>query len=521
MQIQTRTRPDENPFATSRHVFDALTGRLSAAEALRMTHGDLERLIDTDGRAVLRQLLQDHLDLRGPVCAAGPVVSAGGVELSQERFRERSLMTLFGRVHVTRRGYSRRDETTLFPLDAELNLPPELYSHGVERRVATEVAKVSFDQAVEALATTTGAAVAKRQVEELAVRAAADFDAFYETRAADSRRHAATTGQILALSTDGKGIVMRSKDLREATRRAAELRTHKLTKRLSKGEKRGCKRMSQVAAVYTIAPFGRTPEDIVRDLGPVRDATPTRRPRPEHKRVWASVEKEPKDVIDAMFEEARRRDPRGDKTWVALVDGNPTQLALIKAAGKKNATQLTVVVDIIHVLEYLWDAGNSLHGEGEPSTQRWVSKRLLEILRGKSSQVAAGMRRGATLREMAAVDRAAIDKCAGYLLKYRHHLRYDQYLAAGFPIATGVIEGACRYLVKDRMDITGACWGLQGAEAVLKLRALRSSGDADAYWPFHERAQYTANHLQRYAGAPPATIAPMKGRRREHLKLIP
>jgi hypothetical protein len=107
------------------------------------------------------------------------------------------------------------------------------------------------------------------------------------------------------------------------------------------------------------------------------------------------------------------------------------------------------------------------------------------------------------------------------LLKYRRHLRYDQYLAAGLPISTGVIEGACRHLVKDRMDITGACWGLQGAEAVLKLRALRSSGDADAYWWFHERAQYTTNHLEHYAGTPPATIVPMKGRKRERLQLIP
>ena len=96
---------------------------------------------------------------------------------------------------------------------------------------------------------------------------------------------------------------------------------------------------------------------------------------------------------------------------------------------------------------------------------------------------------------MKTADRAGIDDCADYLLKYRRYLRYDQYLAAGMPIATGVIEGACRHLIKDRMDITGACWGLEGAEAVLKLRSLRSSGDLDVYWTFHERAELRRNHL--------------------------
>jgi hypothetical protein len=121
---------------------------------------------------------------------------------------------------------------------------------------------------------------------------AIDFDGFYETRSADSRCEAARSGPILALSTDGKGIVMRPESLREATRKAAEKRAHKMSKRLSRGEKRNCKRMAQVATVFTIAAFVRKPEDIVSDLRPVRDTNATvARPRPENKRVWASVAK--------------------------------------------------------------------------------------------------------------------------------------------------------------------------------------------------------------------------------------
>jgi hypothetical protein len=521
MPIQACAPTEEKPFAQSQRVFDDLTTRLAGAAAMQMTHGELERLLDKDGTELLRQLLQDHLDLRGPGEASTPVVGSGGITMPHARPRERRLKSIFGTVSASRLGYSAHGEGTLFPRDAELNLPVEVYSHGVQRRAAEEVTKASFEQAVGAIASTTGTAVPKRQMEEMAARAAADFDGFYETRSADSRREAARSGPILALSTDGKGIVMRPESLREATRKAAEKRDHKMSKRLSRGEKRNCKRMAQVATVFTIAAFVRRPEDIVTDLRPVRDTdAAVARPRPENKRVWASVAKPPEEVIEAMFQEALRRDPAGDKRWVALVDGNPTQLALIKKAAKQHGVQPTIVLDVIHVLEYLWDAAFALHGEGSPTTQRWVSERLLEILRGKSSDVAAGMRRSATLRGMKAKDRAAVDNCADYLLKYRRYLHYDEYLAAGLPIATGVIEGACRHLVKDRMDITGACWGLETAEAVLKLRSLRASGDFDDYWSFHEDAEYLRNHLTNYQGAPPATVLPLKHRGRAHLRLV-
>lgn len=145
-----------------------------------------------------------------------------------------------------------------------------------------------------------------------------------------------------------------------------------------------------------------------------------------------------------------------------------------------------------------------------------------EILRGNSSSVAAGIRRSATLRSLDAKKRAPIDKCADYLLKYAKYLRYDQYLARGYPIATGVIEGACRYLVKDRMEITGARWSLEGAEAVLRLRSLRASGDFDEYWEFHLRQEYERNHASQYEnGQAPLPLPASKGKSKtSHLQLV-
>ena len=277
--------------------------------------------------------------------------------------------------------------------------------------------------------------------------------------------------------------------------------------------------MAEVAAVYTIDRHERTAEDVIGSTAPVHEARPAR-PRPQHKRVWASLKKGVEEVIDDVFGEAERRDPERQKEWVALVDGNDTQLEMLERGAITSNVALTIIVDFIHVLEYVWKAGQALLGEGRPETECWVQERALAILKGRASLVAAGMRRSATNRRLVAKNRAPIDDCADYLLKYSCYLRYDDYLARGYPIATGVIEGACRHLVKDRMDITGARWRLERAEAILQLRALRSSGDFEDYWRFHEAKEHQRNHLAHYRRAIPRTIRPSRPRRPQ-LTLVP
>jgi len=357
-----------------------------------------------------------------------------------------------------------------------------------------------------------------RQVREMVIGAAVDFDEFYASRQHRAEEQEACDDKPLVLTTDAKGVVMRPEDLREATRREAAARTHKLTKRLCKGEKRQAKRMAQVASIYDIERHRRTPDEVLRELRPV-DATKSKRPRPERKRVWASVAQESEQVIDTLFAEGQKRDPQRRRDWVVLVDGNPHQLELIRANMRRRRTPATIILDIIHAVEYLWRAAHAFFGDGTREGEEWARKRYGELLKGKASLVAAGIRRSATRRRLTGAAREAADKTADYLLKYSHLMRYDVYLAAGYPIATGVIEGACRYLVKDRMDLTGARWGLEGAEAVLRLRALRASGDFDDYWRFHQRREHERNHTDLYADAVvPELLAPRRGR--SHLRLV-
>jgi len=508
------------PFARSHAGFEALVGYLQSDGARGMRHSELERELLERGRELLRVLFQEHLDLRGPAPAQDAVCAPDGAVRTRARLQERDLESVFGTVALRRLGYAGEGEESLHPADADLNLPRQRYSHEVERRAAEEIAKGSFEETQAALASQTGEVVPKRQLEEVAKRAAQDFDRFYEQRPLDAEAR----GALVVMTTDGKGVVMRREDLREPTRKAAERKRQKLSKRLAKGEKRNAKRMATVASVYAIDPFVRTPEQIVRGLTGVGSAEQPQgitasRPRPEQKRTWASLEKEPEQVIEEAFREAQRRDPGHEKMRVALVDGNQTQLRLIGKLSKRFGVAVTIVLDIVHVAQYLWAAALAFYAEGDPEREMWVAQRLTEILRGRASVVAAAMRRSATRRRLTAPQRQAVDKCARYLLRYKAYLRYHDYLAAGFPIATGVIEGACRHLVKDRMDITGARWSLAGAEAVLRLRALRASGDFDQYWRFHEDQEYRRNHVARYAdGRVPSIKAPKRDPR--HLKIV-
>ncbi len=408
-----------------------------------------------------------------------------------EADHERTLVTIFGEVRVRRLAYRHKGTANLCPADAALNLPEETYSHGLRAIAATEAARGSFDEAVAAIDRASAVAVPKRQVEELAQAAAVDFEAFF----AEAKRPEPDDDEVVVLSADGKGVVMRPEGLRAATRAKAEASQNKLKGRLSKGEKSNRKRMAEVGAVYGVTPVARSADDVMahRGTGPLKEA-----PRANHKWVTASVVDDAASVIARVFDEAERRDPDHAHPWVALVDGNNHQIDRLEAEAGARGIEVTVLVDFIHALEYLWKAAWCFFAEGDPTAEDWVHDKAMEVLSGRARIVAAAVRRKATTWGLAESARKNADTCADYLLAKAAYLDYPTALSKGWPIATGVIEGSCRYVVKDRMDITGARWGLDGAEAVLKLRALRANDCWDDYWSFHLAQERKRVHESRY-----------------------
>jgi hypothetical protein len=494
-------------FANSRAAFDAVTVGLNGQESEHLTHGELEKRVTEEGREVLRLLFEDALALRTErerASAREAVRGSDGDERTERRTSERKLGTLMGTVTVGRLAFTHHGAAGgLRPLDVELNLPHGLYSEGVQREVAWGVAQGSYDSVVADLRRTTGTQIAKRQVEELAMSVASDFEDYYLEQARRPERRE----DLLVLSFDGSGIVMRPEALREETRKRAEERGRRrrsvaesaATLNTRSEERGNRKRMAEVATVYSLKVVPRSPEDVLRELR--LDGPHVARPRAENKRVWASVVRPILDVVDQGFYEALCRDEHLQRRWVVLLDGNAEQIAAVHRMAANVGVTITVVLDLVHVLGYLWKAGAALHHGATEPTEAWVAEKTLALLRGHAPLVAAAMRRSATRRSLCGKSREAVDACADYLLKHKAYLRYHEYLRAGLPIATGVIEGACRSLVKDRMDITGARWGLEGAEAVLALRSLRASGDLDEYLRFHSRRELERNHLAHYDAA--------------------
>jgi hypothetical protein len=488
MNIAYLNSNDFSFFSGAQEQLDLLIEQLKSEDRAESEHGDIENFINKKGYEIMRQLLQGWLDLKADKEEKKTsVTSSSGEQLNYVRVAtSRALESLFGKVNVTRIGYSQLKKTSLFPVDAELNLAIDSYSDGIYYRVSHEAVRGSFDNVVETVSETTGGHIPKKQSLNIVKNVAQDFEAFYQkTRFIEPE----DTTDLLVLTFDGKGIVMRPDSLRECTKKNVQ-KSNKLASRLSQGEKKDRKRMAQVAAVYTVQAHMRTAESIMKvseDDNVVPFRTPIR-----NKRVWASVEREAETVIKEAFQEALQRDPKQKREWVILIDGLPHQIKLIKKVMKRLNVKATIVMDFIHVLEYLWKAAWCFFEKGDEAVEQWIAEKSVNILNGQCSQVAKGLRSSATKREIS--NRENIDKCADYLLNNKERLQYGKALRAGFPIASGVIEGACRHLINDRLDITGARWSLQGAEAVLKLRSLKSSGDFEKYWTFYKKMSKKRNY---------------------------
>ena len=328
--------------------FALLQAWLASSGTLALPLHQIESQQQDKGREVQRLLLQAHLQQRGQG-DVGPALRLPGPEgehlYSHRRLGTRSLTTVFGTVEILRMGYSRPGAAGFFPLDQKLALPARSFSYELQRRLVKAAVQNPFLESVQTIAELTGVSVSKRSLEEILPDAAQDFDAFYRQRPPTS-----ATGSILVAAVDGKGIPMIKPERATPTARPI------------KGQKANKKRMATVATVFTRAAWVRTPQQVIEGLFPdrarVKAASPAP-PRPENKRVWASLVKGKTAVIQEVAEEMDRRDPSGSLTRLALTDGERALPIRVD-----QTLRVTLILDLIHVLEKLWKAAYVFHPEG-------------------------------------------------------------------------------------------------------------------------------------------------------------
>jgi hypothetical protein len=481
--------------------------RLAGEASRAVTLDAMEGLVAGQGRDLLRGVVQLSLDAQAErEVRLAQVTGEDGVRRARaERGHSRPVVTRLGEVVVRRIGYRSgiKGVLSLFPRDAVLNLPPCGYSWGLQRLAEMFCRSGSYEQAHEFVLAAAGVAIGKRQLEQITMAAAADAERFYRDRVRDQGAPAGAgeeEGSLppLAISADGKGVAMLPEARRRRTR-APEQRVRTFEKRAGTGEKKGCKRMAETGAVFDVAvPDGpaRTPEQVMRP-DPGRGKKP---PRAENRWYTCDITAGRDVTIGKVFDEADRRDPGHLRTWIALVDGDVYQLGLIQAQAAARGITLAIVIDFIHVLEYLWKAAWCFHPPRDPAMEDWVTGQGLDILHGRAGDVITRIAQLAADHPPKPGGEHAkiIRKTLSYLQNKQPFMDYPRALANGWPIATGVIEGACRHLVADRMGITGARWGLEGAQAILWLRAIAASGDTGAYWTWHIQQEHHRNHLSRY-----------------------
>jgi hypothetical protein len=422
-------------------------------------------------------LLGQFLDLHGSGDLGESVTLPDGRTCQRlPELHTRRYVSLFGTFELQRTAYGSREGQALdfVPLDNRLQLPASVFSYVLQDWDQSLCVEEAFAQAGGTLARILNVNQSVDSLERMNVPMAEHVTCFREGR---ERPDPQTEGALLVTSADGKGVVMRRPPDDPAPP------AHR-----SKGEKASRKQMATVGTVYTVDRYVRTAEAVVAALFRDPGSKPPPRPKPCHKRVWASLPQEGADgtiqsglaiVYDWMLNEVAERNPLLGKEMVHLCDG---QEVLWEARARylphRNGTD---ILDLLHVTPRLWQAAHVFYPEKSPEAEAFARERILRVLQGKVDAVVRGLREMGTKRQLTGAKKKTLAKACTYLKNNRQRMRYDEYLAKGYPIASGAIEGACRHLIKDRLERAGMHWTPGAAQAMLDVRSTYINGDWELY----------------------------------------
>jgi hypothetical protein len=466
-----------------RQEFEMLLDFVSGAQAQKATADQIERGLFKLLLAVGAKLLMLFFVMRSECCTRETIQSATGQSLPYERDTKRTYYSIFGKLPIYRPYFYKQGIGSEIPLDAALGLGEDSYSD-LLREVSDYLGVYNvYHKTRDILTRLLGLNLSIAAIESSITDDAADVESYYAQKPAPNP---AEEAEILVVQADGKGVPMVLAEPPEPQRR------------LGKGQKRGRKKEAMVTSVYTIAPHPRTPQAVVDSFFQQHptDASQKKKAnhcRPQHKHIWATLDG--KDAaLERLAQQVAAREGEHILARVALCDGyEPLQTRVTK-----QFPDFTLILDFIHADEYLWDVANALLGEKNPQRLEWMAEYTLKILSGQTEQVIATFQQMAQDKQYTTKQRSQLDKTAHYFQRNLSYMDYATYLKRGWPIASGVIEGACRHFVKDRCELSGMRWTQSGVENLLRLRAVAENGDWDEYHQFRKRQRHTRLYGQPY-----------------------
>jgi hypothetical protein len=411
----------------------------------------------------------------------GPEIKLDSEQIlkKESELKPRDYFSIFGKLKVPRSSYRLEGYWAVMPLDIQADLPARCYSYLLQELMNFLNIRDSFDEAALSLKKFFGLDIRTSRFEVISEDSHTSYDEFYETKAMPAEE---SEGQLQVLSFDGKGVPM-------IKREAAKLKA-----RLGKGEKRQKKKEALVGVSYSVDQKVRTAEEVAGNLiypeeskRKKQNEAETVEVKAQNVRRLASLKRPKREVVDELVQDASVRDPEHKRPWVVVMDGALGLWSLISKT--LCAIKYVGILDIIHVIEYLWLAGNTLYGEKNAKTKKWVYDRLVAILQGRVGTVIGGLKQSIAKRKLTKRKIDSLKTVIRYFENHREWMKYDEYLRLGYPIGTGVVESSCGHTVKNRMEGTGRRWSLEGAEAILLLRSIYTSNDWEAYWQAHMRRE--------------------------------
>jgi hypothetical protein len=440
----------------------------SSAQVLEI--GEVERRLIPMVMAVGRAALEEYVSDKGTGYTGRQFVDGRGRRCSYVRDRSCAYRSIFGTISIPRAYYQCDGSPGVFPLDGELNLPERGYSYVVQEFSSRLAVLTSYENAQEILRSFFPVKMPIRSLESIVGDVCDEADRFYEEK---TLPEVSTEAVVTVATVDKKGIVIRKHNTDDA---ASEVRP-------SNPDKPGRKKMATVISAYTTQRHVRTADDIVQEA--TKQTGPGLKPKPENKQVWGSLTDTPERTVARLKKAVNQRLPEGNEL-VCILDGERSLWTLIY----EYFPTAFFVLDIFHVLEHLAKAAHCFHEENSKEARRFVTERLRMLLLGKAGRVIGGLKQMLTKHDLSNSKKYSLNQVIGYLERNRKHMRYEICLAQGYPIGSGVIEGACRNLINDRLELTGMSWMPQGAESIMRLRAVHINHDWESFWKHrrqHER----------------------------------
>lgn len=457
--------------------FESLLALVTGSEAHTATLDQMERHLFRQVLSLGFKLLRLFVLNRVGAESHRPQPGAGGTTVPYHSQKPRAYFSIFGKLTFERAYFYTSGQPGVCPLDSALSLPERCYSDLLMESAELLGVEGAYDKGLRVLARLLGLDLSENALETGVLEQSQAVKGYYAQKGPFPVEE---EGPILVAQADGKGVPMVRRE------------TVQLKARRGKGDKKTRKKEAIAIAAYTVAPYVRTAQDVVDALFE-KVAPPGQRPRPCHKQVFASM-KGKKRTIERLAAWTAQREGKHIRERVALTDGSePLQRQMLE-----QLPEFSLVLDMIHVNEHLWEAGTAIYGETDPHRDDWVAAQLLDILSSHTETVIQRLEEKASkLCCQGSQVAKTLRRVAAYFQRNLPYMDYARYLQLGWPIGTGVIEGTCRHLVKDRMELSGMRWSMSGAEAILALRSVNENGDWD---DFHE---YRRNQRhQRLYGTP-------------------